>query len=45
MGTTTMYSPVARTVTAKVGDVVEAGDMLTNGVPNPMEVVKYKGIG
>ena len=40
-----MYSPVARTVTAKVGDVVEAGDMLTNGVPNPMEVVKYKGIG
>lgn len=45
VGTTTMYSPVARTVTAKVGDVVEAGDMLTNGVPNPMEVVKYKGIG
>ena len=45
VGSTTVYSPVARTVTAKVGDVVEAGDMLTNGVPNPMEVVKYKGIG
>lgn len=45
VGSTTVYSPVARTVTAKVGDVVEAGDMLTNGVPNPMQIVKYKGIG
>ena len=45
VGSTTIYSPVARTVTAKVGDVVEAGDMLTNGVPNPMQIVKYKGIG
>lgn len=45
VGNNTVYSPVARTVKVKVGDVVEAGDMLTNGVPNPMEVVKYKGIG
>ena len=45
VGNTTVYSPVARTVTAKVGDVVEAGDTLTNGVPNPMQIVKYKGIG
>ena len=41
----TVYSPVARTVKVKVGDVVQAGDMLTNGVPNPMQIVKYKGIG
>ena len=41
----TTYAPVARTVTVKVGDVVEAGDTITNGVPNPMQVVKYKGIG
>lgn len=45
VGTSTVYSPVARTVKVKVGDVVEAGDMLTNGVPNPMQIVKYKGIG
>ena len=45
VGSSTVYSPVARTVKVKVGDVVEAGDMLTNGVPNPMQIVKYKGIG
>lgn len=45
VGNTTVYSPIARTVKVKVGDTVEAGDMLTNGVPNPMQVVKYKGIG
>jgi biotin carboxyl carrier protein len=36
VGNTTVYSPIARTVKVKVGDTVEAGDMLTNGVPNPM---------
>lgn len=45
VGNTSVYSPSARTVTAKVGDQVQAGDMLTNGVPNPMQIVKYKGIG
>lgn len=45
VGTTPVYSPAARTVKVKVGDSVYAGDMLTNGVPNPMEVVHYKGIG
>ena len=29
----------------KVGDEVEAGDVLSEGVPNPAEFVKYKGIG
>jgi DNA-directed RNA polymerase subunit beta' len=27
------------------GDKVEAGDVLSQGLPNPSEVVKYKGIG
>jgi len=29
----------------KVGDEVEAGDILSDGVPNPAEFVKYKGLG
>jgi hypothetical protein len=29
----------------KVGDSVEAGDMLSSGIPNPAEIVQYKGIG
>lgn len=29
----------------KKGDFVEAGDVLSNGVPNPAELVKHKGIG
>ncbi len=32
-------------VTVKVGDTVEEGDELTNGVPHPAELVKYRGIG
>ena len=39
------YAGPARTVTVKVGDTVERGDMLTNGVPNPMEVVAARGLG
>lgn len=45
VGTNTMYASTARTVTVKPGDVVQAGDMLTNGVPNPAQIVQYKGIG
>ena len=29
----------------KVGDEVEAGDTLSDGVPNPAEFVKHKGLG
>jgi hypothetical protein len=29
----------------KKGDTVEAGDVLSDGLPNPAEVVKHKGIG
>lgn len=32
-------------ITAQQGDKVEAGDMLTDGIPNPNEFMKHKGIG
>lgn len=32
-------------VTKQVGDYVEEGDQLTNGLPNPSKLVAYKGIG
>ena len=45
IGQSTVYSAPERTVKVKVGDHVLAGDMLTNGVPNPAEVVALKGLG
>lgn len=39
------YVPPEQQVTVKPGDTLEAGDALSNGTPNPSEVVKYKGIG
>lgn len=33
------------TPSIKVGDVVEAGDTLTDGMPNPAEITRHKGIG
>ena len=45
VGQQTIYSSPARRVTVKVGDRVTAGDTLTNGVPNPAEVVDLKGLG
>ena len=39
------YVPEERKLEAKIGQRVEAGDALSSGVPNPGEVVKYKGIG
>jgi len=32
-------------VKVKVGDTIEAGDVLSDGLPNPSEVVVHKGIG
>jgi DNA-directed RNA polymerase subunit beta' len=32
-------------VTVKKGDTVEAGDTISEGIPNPAEIVKHKGIG
>ena len=39
------YVPGERKLDVKVGQRMEAGDTLSSGVPNPGEVVKYKGIG
>lgn len=44
-GTLAAYVPENRKVLVKKGDDVEEGDALTNGIPNPAEVVKYKGLG
>ena len=45
VGNKTLYCNSYRTLKVKEGDKVYAGDMLTNGVPNPMEVVALKGLG
>jgi DNA-directed RNA polymerase subunit beta' len=29
----------------KKGDVIEEGDILSDGIPNPAEIVKHKGVG
>lgn len=34
-----------QTVLVRVGEEVEAGDVLSDGIPNPAKIVKYKGIG
>ena len=45
VGSQTLYCNPSRTFKVHVGDKVQPGDVLTNGVPNPAEVVQYKGIG
>lgn len=44
-GTKTVYIPSNRKLRKSKGDSVSAGDALTNGVPNPSEIVQYKGLG
>ena len=39
------YVPVNRKVTVKKGDDLEAGDVLSDGMPSPAEIVKHKGVG
>ena len=39
------YVPADRQVSVKKGDVLEAGDVLSDGMPNPAEIVKHKGVG
>jgi len=39
------YVPADQDVTVRSGDVLEAGDSMSNGVPNPAEIVSYKGLG
>lgn len=39
------YVPHSLDVTVKIGDEIEAGDVLSTGVPNPAAIVQYKGLG
>lgn len=39
------YVPADRQVSVKKGDELEAGDSVSDGMPNPAEIVKHKGIG
>jgi hypothetical protein len=39
------YVPHGRDILVKKGDRMEAGDVLSAGVPNPAEIVRHKGIG
>lgn len=39
------YVPADREVSVKKGDVLEAGDVLSDGMPNPAEIVRHKGVG
>jgi DNA-directed RNA polymerase subunit beta' len=45
IGSEQVWVPPSREITAKKGDTVEAGDVLTSGTPNPAEVAGYKGLG
>lgn len=39
------YIPQGVKISVKAGQKVEAGDVLSEGIPNPAEVVQFKGIG
>lgn len=39
------YVPVSRKISVRKGDVVEAGDVLSDGLPSPAVVTEYKGLG
>lgn len=39
------YVPADREISVKKGDTLEAGDVLSDGMPNPSEIVKHKGVG
>jgi len=39
------YVPTDRVVSVKKGDVLEAGDAVSDGMPNPAEIVRHKGVG
>lgn len=39
------YSPPGAKIRVKTGDSVEAGDMMTDGIPNGAEIIKHKGVG
>lgn len=39
------YVRADQNVSVKKGDMVEAGDTLSDGMPNPAEIVRHKGVG
>ena len=39
------FAPPGMKVHVKKGDAIEAGDVLSEGLPNPAEIVRHKGIG
>lgn len=45
IGSEKIYAAPGYDVTVHVGDTVEAGDQISDGVIDPTDVVKYKGIG
>jgi len=45
VGTARLYADPELEVRVRVGDHVEAGDALTDGVPHPAKVVEHKGLG
>jgi len=45
VGTERHYLPADRPAIVKKGQQIEAGDVLSEGLPNPAQVVKYKGVG
>ena len=40
-----MHVPSGQKVTVKAGQRMEAGDLLSDGIPNPAEMAEHKGIG
>lgn len=45
VGAEQVHVPEGREVRVKLGEDVTAGDLLSDGTPNPAEIARYKGIG
>jgi hypothetical protein len=45
VGAEKFFVPPTLEVTVKPGEKLEAGDIISSGLPSPAELVKYKGIG
>ena len=39
------FVPAGRELRVKSGDEIEAGDLLSDGIPNPAMIVEHKGVG
>jgi len=45
VGTSSAYIPQDRQILVSKGDNLEAGDVLSSGIPDPREITEYKGLG